>query len=69
VTESHGIREMPIWGCRHAPSPLSPPKTAKRKVYKLDSYETHLDLSCDPEDVIGNRILTVIEHLRRIQEK
>jgi hypothetical protein len=69
MTGSHGIREMPIWGCRQTPSPLSPPRTAKRKVYKLDSYETHLDLSCDPEDVIGNRILTVIEYLRRIQEK
>jgi hypothetical protein len=66
--ESHSTREMPIWGCRHTPSPISPAKT-KRKVYKLDHYESHLDLSCDPEDVIANRILSVIEYLRRIQEK
>ena len=34
-----------------------------------DRYESHLDLSCDPEDVIGNRILSVVGYLRRIQEK
>ena len=66
---SHGGREMPIWGCRHASSPISPTKRSKRKAYKLDPYESHLDLSCDPEDVIANRILSVIEYLRRIQEK
>jgi hypothetical protein len=69
VTGSHGAREMPIWGCRHTPSPLSSTKAPKRKVYKLESYESHLDLSCDPEDVIANRILSVVEYLRRIQEK
>jgi Cytochrome C oxidase, cbb3-type, subunit III len=67
--ELHRNREMPIWGCRHAPSPISPAKRSKRKVFKLDPYESHLDLSCDPEDVIENRILSVIEYLRRIQEK
>ena len=70
ATGSHGSREMPIWGCRHTPSPISPPKMVKRKVHKEpDHYESHLDLSCDPEDVIGNRILSVAEYLRRIQEK
>ena len=68
--ESHGAREMPIWGCRHTPSPVSPTKTSKRKVYRApDPFESHLDLSCDSEDIIGNRILSVIEYLRRIQEK
>jgi hypothetical protein len=68
--ESHGAREMPIWGCRHTASPVSPTKKSKRKVYRApDPYESHLDLSCDPEDIIGNRILSVIEYLRRIQEK
>lgn len=67
---SHGIRDMPIWGCRHAPSPVSPAKTRKPKVYRPpDRYESHLDLSCDSEDIIANRILSVIEYLRRIQEK
>jgi hypothetical protein len=70
ATGPHGSREMPIWGCRHTPSSISPTKTVKRKVYKQpDRYESHLDLSCDPEDVIGNRILSVVEYLRRIQEK
>ena len=68
--ELHGAREMPIWGCRHTPSPVSPTKTSKRKVYRApDPFESHLDLSCDSEDIIGNRILSVIEYLRRIQEK
>jgi hypothetical protein len=68
--ETHDAREMPIWGCRHTPSPVSPTKKPKRKVYRApDPYESHLDLSCDPEDVIGNRILSVIDYLRRIQEK
>jgi hypothetical protein len=70
ATGSHDSREMPIWGCRHTPSSISPTKAGKRKVYKQpDRYESHLDLSCDPEDVIGNRILSVVEYLRRIQEK
>jgi hypothetical protein len=70
ATGSHDAREMPIWGCRRTPSPISPTKTVKRKVHKEpDRYESHLDLSCDPEDIIGNRILSVVEYLRRIQEK
>jgi hypothetical protein len=67
--KSHTTREMPIWGCRRTPSPMFATKASKRKVYKLDPYESHLDLSCDSEDIIGNRILSVIEYLRRIQEK
>jgi hypothetical protein len=68
--ESHSIREMPIWGCRQTPSSISPAKTPKAKIYRTpDPYQSHLDLSCDPEDVIANRILSVIEYLRRIQEK
>jgi mono/diheme cytochrome c family protein len=69
ATGSHATHQMPIWGCRHTPSSISRTKTVKRKVYKPDPYESHLDLSCDPEDVIANRILSVIEYLRRIQEK
>ena len=63
------LRFTPIWGCRHTPSSVSPTRT-KRKVYRQpDRYESHLDLSCDPEDVIGNCVLSVVEYLRRIQEK
>jgi hypothetical protein len=70
ATGSHSSREMPIWGCRHTLSPMASTKTRKPKIYRTpDPYESHLDLSCDPEDVIANRILSVIEYLRRIQEK
>jgi hypothetical protein len=65
---AHETREMPIWGCRHRSSLMSKTKN-KRKVYKLDPYESHLDLSCDSEEIIRNRVLSVIEYLRRIQEK
>jgi mono/diheme cytochrome c family protein len=68
ATGSHATHEMPIWGCRHTHSSISPTRTVKRKGYKPDPYESHLDLACDPEDVIANRILSVIEYLRRIQE-
>src|SRR5262249_35759282 len=57
---SHDTREMPIWGCRHTPSPISPAKTRKPRIYRTpDPCESHLDLSCDPDDVIANRILSV----------
>ena len=73
---SHNPNDMPIWGCRHTQSPISPispkPKLLRPdspKVFKKrDAYESHLDLACDPEDVIGNRILTIVDYLRRIQE-
>ena len=60
VSGSHRAPDMPIWGCR------SPSKGAK--VDKRAPYESHLDLACDPEDIIANRILSVIEYLRRVQE-
>lgn len=73
LSEGHSAREMPIWGCRHTvpyiPSPVSPKKKFRSKAIKPNLFELHLDLGCDPEDVIANRILSVIEYLRRIQEK
>jgi hypothetical protein len=69
VSDAHGSRDMPIWGCRSTPWAVSPSERGKRKPSKLDPYESHLDLACDPEDVIANRILSVVEYLRRIQEK
>jgi mono/diheme cytochrome c family protein len=68
VNASHRTGEMPVWGCRSGASPVSPIKNARSKVYKPDPYASHLDLACDPEDVIANRILSVIEYLRQIQE-
>lgn len=64
ATRSHRSSEMPIWGCRHGPPPDS-----RRKAYKPKPLESFLDLSCDPEPVIRNRILAIVEYLNRIQEK
>ena len=63
LVESHEIREMPIWGCRHTPPPV------QGKPVQPDSYESLLDLPCASEDMIANRILSVLVYLRRIQEK
>jgi hypothetical protein len=63
LVESHELREMPIWGCRHTLPAV------QGKPVKPDAYESLLDLPCGPEDVIANRILSVIVYLRRIQEK
>jgi hypothetical protein len=68
MTAGHDIREMPIWGCRHTPSPI-PPKGRSKQIASQRNYESHLDLSCDQEDIIANRILSVVEYLRRIQKK
>jgi hypothetical protein len=69
VNSSRGAHEMPIWGCRSSPSPVLPSQTARPKLSKPDPYESHLDLACDPEDIIANRILSVIEYVRRVQER
>jgi hypothetical protein len=65
-SSSHDNRDMPIWGCRHSPLPIS--RAGKQKSPQPDPYGSHLDLACDPEDVIANRILSVVEYLRRIQD-
>jgi hypothetical protein len=73
LSEKHRAREMPIWGCRHViPSIASPdPRNGniKPRRRKTKDFESHLDLGCDSEDVIANRILSIIEYLRSIQEK
>jgi hypothetical protein len=63
LVQSHEIREMPVWGCRHSPP------SVEQKPMKPDPYESVIDLPCGPEDVIANRILSVLIYLRRIQEK
>jgi len=54
----HRDSEMPIWGCRQMPP------SGKRKAKELDSL---LDLSCDSESVIRQRIESIVDYLRRIQ--
>jgi len=71
---SHNVSDMPIWGCRHSPPPLSssPPSSASPSFFqtlrkkkrrststKSHDYEEHLNLACDSEDTIANRILSV----------
>ena len=68
ASPSHGAPEMPIWGCRSSPAPSLPSQGTRPKPSRPDPYESHLDLACDPEDIIANRILSVIEYLRRVQE-
>jgi hypothetical protein len=63
LVESHEIREMPVWGCRHAPLAV------QQGPVKPDPYESLIDLPCGPQDVIANRILSVLVYLRRIQQK
>jgi len=77
---SHGSTEMPIWGCRHlspivlqrkghrrtATQPSSPRKVTKPAT---DPFESLIDLPCDPEPVIQNRIPAIVEYLRQIQVK
>jgi len=77
---SHGSTEMPIWGCRHL-SPIvlqrkvhrrtATQRDSLRKVTKpaTDPFESLMDLPCDPEPVIQNRIQAIVEYLRQIQVK
>jgi hypothetical protein len=80
VDTGHDIGDMPVWGCRHLPPPTisSPPSSpfpfTKRKRFRsnsprLNDYQEHLNLACDSEDVIANRILSAVEYIRRIQER
>lgn len=83
AASSHRGIEMPIWGCRHGPPPSSQKSSGKRTrkstkkrlsqaqkdQKKQNRPAAILDLACDPEPVIRNRILAVVEYLRQIQEK
>ena len=73
LSDGHRVREMPIWGCRHAIPSIAPSVPPNGKIKprrpKTNVYELHVDLGCDSEDVIANRILSIIEFLRNIQEK
>ena len=64
ATRSHRGSEMPIWGCRHGPPPDARPRS-----YEQTAIETFLDLPCDSESAIQDRIRAVVEYLGRIQEK
>ena len=77
---SHHSAEMPIWGCRHQTPPPTLPATTQRKQKipkrilsqmkrhenKLDSL---LDLPCDSEAAIRERLLAIVSYLSLVQEK
>ena len=80
VDTGHDVGDMPVWGCRHLPPPSisTPPSSpfsfVRRKRFRSNSvkpndYQEHLNLACDSEDVIANRILSVVEYLRKVQER
>jgi len=78
---SHHTAEMPIWGCRHQSSP--PPtlpsttkpnqKIPKRLLSQIKPHETALDslldLPCDSEASIKERIFSIVSYLSLIQAK
>ena len=77
---SHHRAEMPIWGCRHQnPLPaLAPTTKRKQKIPKriLSQMKPHeneldslLDLPCDSEAAIRERLLAIVSYLSLVQEK
>lgn len=78
---SHHNAGMPIWGCRHqsSPPPKLPPitkrnqKVPKRLLSQLKPHETELDslldMPCDSETDIKERILSIVSYLSLIQAK
>ena len=77
---SHHSAEMPIWGCRHQTLlPTLPASTKhKQKIPKriLTQMKRHeneldslLDLPCDSEAAIRERLLAIVSYLSLVQEK
>ncbi len=60
----HRNSEMPIWGCRQGPAP-----GPQKKTYEPKPIDSLLDMPCDPEEVIQERILNIVAYLAQIQEK
>jgi mono/diheme cytochrome c family protein len=77
---SHISADMPIWGCRHLDQPARPPaspsgarrhgsRLAARKKPHAPGLEALLDLPCDSETAIQNRILSIVGYLSLIQQR
>jgi mono/diheme cytochrome c family protein len=54
--KAHGTRAMPVWGYRYTPSTI------------MSSSQAYLDPTYEPEAIVRNRILEVIDYLYRLQE-
>lgn len=50
---SHGARDMPIWGMD----------------YRIKAAEYYIDVPYEPEPFVRARILMLIEHISRLQER
>jgi hypothetical protein len=70
--------DMPIWGCRSLSPAAAPPtaqnlKHAKRTLLQKKKHEPTLeallDLPCDSEVTVRNRILSIVGYLSLIQQK
>ena len=77
---NHRSTAMPIWGCRHEdPQAQAPPAAiphgrahAKRRLPRGDrqsTLESLLDLPCDSDTMIQDRILAIVGYLSLIQER
>jgi hypothetical protein len=79
-SRAHIDVDMPIWGCRHSKTPQLRRKIPKHyrppsmmppaAVEKRDNgstLESFLDLSCDSDEAIQGRLLSIIGYLSRIQ--
>ncbi len=76
---SHHSAEMPIWGCRHqTPLPTLPTTRRKKKIPKRiisqmkpheDELNSLLDLPCDSEAAIRERLLAIVSYLSLVQQK
>jgi len=69
---THRSIEMPIWGCRHT-NPSAQRRTFRKRRHATKvhspSIEAFVDLACDPEPIIRDRILSIVGYLSQIQEK
>jgi mono/diheme cytochrome c family protein len=65
---SHQKSDMPIWGCRHG-LPADARKKASKPNPKPKPIESLLDLPCDSESVIRDRISAVVDYLAQIQQR
>jgi mono/diheme cytochrome c family protein len=77
---AHRSADMPIWGCRHREGSMAQQSaklsttrkhnhrhfTARSEHHELESL---LDLSCDSDALIQERILSIVGYLSLIQEK
>jgi hypothetical protein len=77
---SHHSAEMPMWGCRHQTPLATLTATTKRKqkipkriLSQLKPHQNELDslldLPCDSEAAIRERLLAIVSYLSLVQEK